>query len=97
MMGEKPRGGTDERGSSSARDLLPSLLACALALCVMAAAFGASTIHPHSAWKLAAKMLWKNASFRPPTLLALTVIGWAWVVRVCRGAGMSVDFVGGRG
>jgi len=50
-------------------------------------------IHPHSTVKLVGKLLWKNASVRPPVLLVLTLLGWAGVIRVCRSAGMPLDLV----
>jgi len=93
MMGSKPRaGGPDER-AWSLRDFILPLLAILLAVGAMGMVMHSSAIHPHSPWKLASKVLWKNASVRPPVLLTITILGWAGVVRVCRGAGMNLDLV----
>ena len=45
----------------------------------------------------ASDLLWRNATVRPPVLIVLILIGWAFVVRTCRETRMNVDQVlGGR-
>jgi len=90
-MGSKPRAVGEARWSAA--ELLTPLLACAFALGLVLAAWYTSVIHPHSTVKLVGKLLWKNASVRPPVLLVLTLLGWAGVIRVCRSAGMPLDLV----
>ena len=80
-------------GRKTLRDFLPGMVvACGatLALVVIAAN---SDVHEPSLWKVASKILWTNASTRPPLLLVLAVAGWAWVVQVCRSCGMKIELV----
>lgn len=93
-MGSKARAvvSSEERPWATRDFLLPALVVL-LAAGMMGSMLEMSAVHPHSLWKLASKLLWKNASVRPPMLLTLTFVGWAGVMRVCRAAGMNVDFV----
>jgi hypothetical protein len=52
-----------------------------------------SRVHHYTIWKFLAKLLWKNAATRPPILIVLILLGWAWVVRTCNTAGMELELV----
>ena len=52
-----------------------------------------SDVHEPSLLKATGKLLWVNASTRPPLLLVLAIGGWAWVVQVCRSRGMKIEQV----
>lgn len=52
-----------------------------------------SRVHTYTPWKLAGKLLWKNATTRPPVLIILILSGWSWVVRTCTSAGMELEHV----
>ena len=71
----------------SAHDALPLvvLTLCALILVVLVAT--GARMHEPTMYDLAAKLLWKNATVRPPVMLFFVVAGWAWVVRLCRSRG----------
>jgi len=70
--------------------LIAALLVCLAALLIVTLR---SEVHEPSTSNLVRKLLWKNASTRPPFLIFLTVAGWAWVVRVCRGSALNLEFV----
>ena len=54
-------------------------------------------LHEEGAEGLLSKLMWRNATVRPPFLLVLIIAGWGVVVRVCRGSGLNLDAVlGGR-
>ena len=77
----------------SAHDALPLvvLTLCALILVVLVAT--GARMHEPTMYDLAAKLLWKNATVRPPVMLFFVVAGWAWVVRLCRSRGMKIELV----
>lgn len=53
-----------------------------------------SEVHKHSTWwTVLGKLCWKNATVRPPMLLALMVAGWGWVVKVCERARLDLERV----
>jgi hypothetical protein len=54
-------------------------------------------LHEEGAEGLLSKLMWRNATVRPPFLLVLIIGGWGVVVRVCRSNGLNLDAVlGGR-
>ena len=77
----------------SARDFLPGMIVACGAILALVIVATNSDVHEPSPWKLASRILWTNASTRPPLLLVLAVAGWAWVVQVCRSCGMKIDLV----
>ena len=54
-------------------------------------------LHEEGAEGLLSKLMWRNATVRPPFLLVLIIGGWGVVVRICRSNGLNLDAVlGGR-
>lgn len=68
-----------------------TLLALLVGVYCSLAAF--SRVHTYSLAKLLGKLLWKNATARPPVLLILILVGWSWVVKTCTAAGMELERV----
>jgi len=68
-----------------------TLLALASLVIALLVVTSNSEVHSASALKIMSKLCWKNATVRPPILVVVIVFGWAWVVRVCRKAGIDLD------
>ena len=82
----------ETRYSIRPRDFVPGACIAAIALGGLVLVAANSDVHS-DAWKATAKLLWKNASARPPLLLVMAVAGWAWVIQVCRKSGMNISQV----
>jgi len=87
--GERKKGA----GQWSAHDVLPLLVLTLCALIAVVLVATGARMHEPTMYDLAAKLLWKNATVRPPVMLFFVVAGWAWVVRLCRSRGMNIDAV----
>lgn len=87
--GERKKG----TGQWSAHDVLPLLVLTLCALIAVVLVATGARMHEPTMYDLAAKLLWKNATVRPPVMLFFVVAGWAWVVRLCRSRGMNIDVV----
>ena len=77
----------------SAHDALPLLVLTLCALIAVVLVATGARMHEPTMYDLAAKLLWKNATVRPPVMLFFVVAGWAWVVRLCRSRGMKIELV----
>ena len=54
-------------------------------------------LHEVGSLEVFSRLMWHNATVRPPILLVLIVAGWAVVVRICRDSGLDISLVlGGR-
>ena len=80
-------------GAKTLRDFLPGMVVACGAILALVIIASNSDVHEPSLWKMASKILWTNASTRPPLLLVLAVAGWAWVVQVCHSCGMKIELV----
>ena len=80
-------------GAKALRDFLPGMVVACGAFLALVIIASNSDVHEPSAWKMASKILWTNASTRPPLLLVLAIAGWAWVVQVCNSCGMKIELV----
>ena len=80
-------------GAKALRHFLPGMVVACGAFLALVIIASNSDVHEPSAWKMASKILWTNASTRPPLLLVLAVAGWAWVVQVCNSCGMKIELV----
>ena len=87
--GERKKGA----GQWSAHAVLPLLVLTLCALIAVVLVATGARMHEPTMYDLAAKLLWKNATVRPPVMLFFVVAGWAWVVRLCRSRGMNLDVV----
>ena len=54
-------------------------------------------LHEVGSVEVLSRLVWHNATVRPPVLLVLIVAGWGVVVRVCRESALNLELVlGGR-
>ena len=74
-------------------DFMPGALISTVACVGLILVAANSDVHEPSLLKATGKLLWVNASTRPPLLLVLAIGGWAWVVQVCRSRGMKIEQV----
>ena len=90
----RPCLGLNSRGLSLRRPRLFSRSFLLLAFLIVAFQ---TELHEVGSVEVLSRLVWHNATVRPPVLLVLIVAGWGVVVRVCRESALNLELVlGGR-
>ena len=96
-MGEEMGGKQYRAHSVEPRTAAPLLVTVVLLLLGLLIVSYQTELSDNTVEGLLSKLMWKNATVRPPVLLVLIIAGWGVVVRVCRNSALNVDHVlGGR-
>ena len=82
-------------GLWTAERVLPLTLVVLVTLIGLVVVGGGSSREgqPPELYRFLGRLLWENATVRPPVMLIFVVAGWAWVVHVCRRCGMNIALV----